>query len=138
MSNKCEPPNKDVDVLGAGGSGITQMYSTIKNYATMLMPIIIWYYVLPELMASIFGREKMTIEKEITSTGSEDGPEDLPQIELVEIDSPTTWLEFVAKLAFFAICMFVMLLLTIYFSQESLLYVPAQPIQFVEQNPPRY
>jgi len=46
------------------------MYGTIKNYATMLMPIIIWYYLLPELMSSIFGREKTTIEKEITTPGS--------------------------------------------------------------------
>ena len=114
------------------------MWGTVKNYMTMLMPIIIWYYLLPELMATIFGREKTTIEKEITTPGSDDELEDMAHTELVEIDAPTSWLEFAAKLTFFAVCMFVMLLLTIYFSQEGLLYVPAQPIQFIEQNPPRY
>lgn len=34
--------------------------------------------------------------------------------------------------------MFLFLLLTVYFNQEGFLYVPDQPIKYVEQNPPRY
>ena len=42
------------------------------------------------------------------------------------------------KLAGWGVFMLVLLLLYIYFTQESLLYVPKQPIQFVEKNPMRY
>lgn len=51
---------------------------------------------------------------------------------------PVPWSVWLIKIAAWSLICVVMLLLYIYFKQESILYVPMQPIQFIEQNPPRY
>lgn len=62
MSNKCEPPSKNVDALGAGDAGISAMWGTFKSYFTMVAPFLIWYYVIPELTSLIFSKEMMQVE----------------------------------------------------------------------------
>ena len=137
MSSKCEAPDPNVDVLGAGDSGVTKMWGMFKQYGTIIAPIAIWSYLLPFLMTLIFGPKEMeTIEKPVAGAIVEEGAP--PQVELIEVEVAATWTEALVKLVLFCVMMFVGLLLTIYFSQEGLLYVPDQPIKFIEQNPPRY
>jgi hypothetical protein len=50
----------------------------------------------------------------------------------------TPWSIWFLKMFGIGLFMVVLLLLYIYVMQESILYVPAQPIQFIEKNPPRY
>jgi len=114
MSNKCDPPSKNVDVLGAGGSGVDQIKASMKSFMSIAMPFFLWYYLLPNFLAKIFGREKTKIEREIVAQASVENPEGLAQKEFVEIDAPTTWLEFFTKITIFGVFMFVYFLLTIY------------------------
>ena len=48
------------------------------------------------------------------------------------------WAYWIAKYAFFAIIMCICFMVLIWAKQESILYVPNQPIQFIEDNPPKY
>ena len=58
MSNKCEPPTKNVDALGASEAGV----NTIKTYATMLAPVFIYSYLVPAIVSMIFVQETMMVE----------------------------------------------------------------------------
>ena len=49
-----------------------------------------------------------------------------------------TWTWYIIKYSIMMVSFAVFMLLVIYFSQERLLYVPGQPIQFIEDNPQRY
>ena len=50
----------------------------------------------------------------------------------------TGWTGFFIKWTLFSLCASILIMVLIWIKQESLLYVPSQPIQFVEQNPARY
>ena len=60
MSNKCEPPTKNVDALGASEAGV----NTIKTYATMLAPVFIYSYLVPAIVSMLFVQEKMMVPGE--------------------------------------------------------------------------
>ena len=57
MSNKCEPPRKNVDALGASEAGV----NNIKGYINMFAPIIIYSYVVPAITSMVFVQEKMLV-----------------------------------------------------------------------------
>ena len=57
MSNVVEAPSASVDALGASESSVTKL----KGYFTILVPMLVWGYVVPTISGSIFGREKMMI-----------------------------------------------------------------------------
>ena len=138
MSNKVEPP-KNVDALGASESGISSM----KGYVTMLAPVLIYSYVIPAICSMLFEQQKIMVpgsKPSITADMTELEAEELLQqeIPMVEVDGPNTWAETLVKMALFGGFMFLFVLLSIWTGQEGMLYVPAQPIQLIEQNPPQY
>ena len=51
-----------------------------------------------------------------------------PEVEMVEADDVRGWLEFFFSMILSAACMFIAILLTLYFTQEGMLYIPGQPI----------
>ena len=57
MSNKCDPPNKNVDALGASEAGV----NTLKGYMTMLAPVFIYSYLVPTICSILFVQEKMMV-----------------------------------------------------------------------------
>ena len=57
MSNKCEPPTKNVDALGASEAGVSQL----KTYMTMFAPVILYSYVVPAITGMVFVQEKMMV-----------------------------------------------------------------------------
>ena len=57
---------------------------------------------------------------------------------MIEVDAPCTWAETFVRLSLFGFFMLLFLLISLWTGQEGMLYVPAQPIQYIEQNPPPY
>ena len=53
-------------------------------------------------------------------------------------DFYNSWAYSAIKTGFIMLSLVVTLLIMIYVGQEKILYVPAQPIQYIEDNPPRY
>ena len=51
---------------------------------------------------------------------------------MIEVDVPPSWLEFFAKMIVTSSIMFLCLLLMIWVQQEGMLYVPDQPIKYIE------
>lgn len=49
-----------------------------------------------------------------------------------------SWTYYIIKYAIMMVSLAVFMLLMIYFSQERLLYVPGQPIKYIDDNPQRY
>lgn len=66
---------------------------------------------------------------------AEELPEGAAPVEPIE---PASWLWTLTKFFGTIALLAVAFLLMIYFKQESMLYVPAQPIQFMEDNPENY
>lgn len=139
MSNKCEPPNKSVDALGASEAGV----NTVKSWITMLAPVFIYSYAVPAITSMLFVKEKIMVpgpkpvpsanmtELEAETLLGQDAP-------MVEVDAPGTWAESFVSLFLFVSFMSIFVLISIWTGQEGMLYVPAQPIQYIEQNPPPY
>ena len=145
MSNQVEAPSGSVDALGASESSVTKM----KGYFTILVPIIVWGYVVPSISEKVFGREKLMIkdpnynEKEAFATGYDGSYDKIPMIEdlahpMVEVDAPVTWMEFIFKIIVFCLFLFLFFLIHIWLGQETMLYVTDQPIKHIEKNPPNY
>ena len=109
----------------------------------MLSPCILWFYIVPAITGFLFPKQTMWVEKPIDPDAPL--PEDLPEgeevslePEMMEIDAPVSWVETLAKFVITSSIMFLALLLMIWVKQEGMLYVPDQPIKFIEQNPERY
>ena len=122
MSNKCEAP-RDVDALGAGGNGINQFWGSVKNYSTMVAPFFVWYYVIPAITGLLFEKQMMQVEQEKVREATAEEEAGTYSM-MVEVEAPISWIEYFTKLILFGGLLFLMLLLSIYFSQEGLLYVP--------------
>ena len=95
----------------------------MKNYSTIVAPFLLWSYVIPFITSLMFAREMLEVEQENTIDATEER-EATTIMEMVEVEAPIGWLEYFTKLILFGIILFAYLLLTIYFSQEGLLYVP--------------
>jgi fermentation-respiration switch protein FrsA (DUF1100 family) len=55
-----------------------------------------------------------------------------------EVAEPTSYLTQFLMVVGTGVVLFCLMILYLYWVQEKLLYVPNSPIQFIEQNPPRY
>ena len=126
MSNKCEPPSKSVDALGASEAGV----NSIKGYITMLAPVFIYSYLIPAISSMLFVQEKMMVpgpKPAVTANMTEIEAEELlaQEAPMIEVDAPITWAESLVKLALFLIFMALFVLISIWTGQEGMLYVPA-------------
>jgi len=101
------------DAVKAGERPATIM-TLVSNLA---LPAVFWFFIKP----TFFGSS--------TAEPLEEGAEPV---------EPATWTMWLIKTFGMFAVMAVCLLLMIYFKQESMLYVPSQPYQDMDENPPRY
>ena len=98
MSNKCEPPSKEVDALAAGEAGAAK----IKGYFTMCAPFLIWWYVIPAITSQIFPKETMMVEQATFGPQPDDSIDFTPPEPIMaEVEAPIGWLEYFTKIIFF-------------------------------------
>ena len=143
MSNRVEPPSKSVDSLGAGDSGVSQL----KGLFTLFAPIFIWSYAVPFFCSLLFTRERVMAPKNAGHVAKPPpvvGPDGIetgyigPDVEMHEVDADASWPEFFFRIFLSCSFLFLFMLLSLYFGQEGMLYVPGSPIAQIEQNPERY
>ena len=141
MSNACAPPSH-VDALGAGGSGM----QGVTSMFTMVVPIIMWSYVTPYIMSFVFPKTMIMIEDAYCKVPSQEEIDASMDTEfplsaecpLVEAEAPNTWTETILKTLMNSFLMFFIFLLTLWWNQEGMLYIPDNPIKYQEQNPCKY
>lgn len=141
MSNACAPPS-NVDALGAGASGASQ----ITSMAGMAAPIIMFSYVTPYIMSFVFPKVMIWVDdtyckpptpEELEASMDTDNPLSA-ECEQIEVEAPHTWTETIARTLFNSFLMMCTMLVTLWWNQEGILYVPDNPIKYQESNPCKY
>ena len=81
MSNLCEaPPPPSMDALKAGDSA----YNKYKYYFLLLVPCVVWCYIVPAITALIFVRETIWVPVEPLEILDEEATEAAAIIEALE------------------------------------------------------
>lgn len=121
-----------VDAIQAG-QGPAELLS--KVLTKMLIPLYFYFFLWPSLHKTFFsGPDNDQLHANDTNS-TEHVHDDLPPPEYHPFKA---WGMFLLNIFMTFSAFFAFILLMIYLKQESLLYVPSAPIQFIDQNPPRY
>lgn len=103
----------NTDAVRAGQDKAEFLPLIMKNVPSLAFGLFIQFWVIPW----VFGKK----EREAT-----------------EVAEPTSYFTQFFMVVGTVVVMMCLVLAYLYWVQEMLLYVPTSPIQFVEQNPPRY
>lgn len=88
-----------------------------------IIPLYIYFFLWPYAKKTIWPEEEVLPGDEVEVT---------EEVVDEEITMLTYWMNFFFKIASYCLMGLVTMLASIYFKQEGILYVPAQPIQYLE------
>lgn len=123
---------KKVDALEAGEKNADYMSWLAKM---CVMPLYIYFFMIPFFKSVWIPLANSVLPVSITGY---EAPLPVYGPELDAGDYWMSWGYWVAKYAFMAMCFCICMMLLIWAKQESILYVPSQPIQYIEENPAKY